>query len=105
MLIVGERIEMKKRVRVDVSIVESLKEFIDAEGIQIDLTPDEGSDLRVLVCDDPKESDLDTLYSGGWIACQAALSLAKKFEIPTRQVGLLLNHLDIKVKKCSLGCF
>jgi len=95
----------QKTVCVDVSIVGSLTKFIDAEGIQIDLTTDDGSDVKVLMCDDPKESDLDTLYSGGWIACRTALSLAKKLELPTSQLGLLLNHLDIKVKNCSLGCF
>ena len=96
---------MKIRVCVDGSLVESVAGFIEAEGIQIDLTMDDGSDVKVLMCDDRKESDMEILYSGGWISCRTALRLAKKLEIPTSQMGLLLNHLEIKVKNCSLGCF
>ena len=96
---------MKKRLCVDVSIIESLTKFIGTEGIEIDLTQDDGSDADVLVCDDRKESDLDTLYSGGWIKCRTALNMAKKLEIPRIQMGALLDHLKIKVRNCSLGCF
>jgi hypothetical protein len=96
---------MKKRLCVDVSIIESLTKFIETEGVEIDLTQDDGSDADVLVCDDRKESDLDTLYSGGWIKCRTALNMAKKLEIPRIQMGALLDHLKIKVRNCSLGCF
>jgi hypothetical protein len=96
---------MKKSVYADGSLFESLSEFVDAEGIQIELTQDDSSDVKVLMCDDPKECDLDTLYSGGWIACRTALALAKKLQIQTLQIGALLNHLKIKIKNCSLGCF
>ena len=96
---------MKKRLCVDVSIIESLTKFIETEGIEIDLTQDDDSDVNVLVCDDRKESDLDTLYSGGWIKCGTALNMAKKLEIPRIQMGELLDHLKIKVRNCSLGCF
>ena len=94
-----------KRLYADHILFESLRGFVIAESIQIELTKDDGSGVKVLLCDDRNESDLDTLYSGGWIACRTALSLAKKLEIPTNQMGALLNHLEIKVKNCSLGCF
>ena len=45
---------MKKRLCVDVSIIESLTKFIETEGIEIDLTQDDDSDVNVLVCDDRK---------------------------------------------------
>ena len=75
---------MKKRLCVDVSIIESLTKFIETEGVEIDLTQDDGSDADVLVCDDRKESDLDTLYSGGWIKCRTALNMARGVVAGTR---------------------
>lgn len=94
-----------KRLYADHTLFESLRGFVSAESIQIELKEGDGPGVKVLLCDDRKESDLDTLYSGGWIGCRTALSLAKKLEIPTNQLGALLNHLRIKVKNCSLGCF
>ena len=96
---------MKRRIYADDSLIESLGCIIEAKGIQIDLTKENDSDVRVFISGTRKESDLKTLYSGGWIACRTALSMAKKLEIPRVQMGLILNHLDIKVKNCSLGCF
>jgi hypothetical protein len=104
MLIVGEGTQVK-RLYADHTLFESLRGFVSAESIQIELTEGDGPGVKVLLWDDRKESDLDTLYSGGWIGCRTALSLAKKLEIPKNQLGALLNHLRIKVKNCSLGCF
>ena len=96
---------MKRKIYVDDSLFKSLAGFIESEGIQIDLTADNAACVRVLTCDGKNECNLDTLYSGGWIACRTALNLAEKLEIPTIQIGALLNHLKIKIKHCSLGCF
>jgi hypothetical protein len=96
---------MENRVYTDEALFESLSGFVAAEGIQIELTKDESANVKVLMCNAPKGSDLQTLYSGGWIGCGTALTLAGKLEVPTVQMGALLNHLKIKVKNCSLGCF
>ncbi|MHC4855541.1 MAG: hypothetical protein ACYS72_03965 [Planctomycetota bacterium] len=93
------------KVYADSALFESLSEFVDREGIQIELSQEDGSKVRILVSDDPKESGRETLYAGGWIACRTALAMAQKLELPTVQIGALLNHLNIKVKNCSLGCF
>ena len=96
---------MKKRISVDVSVSGLLEEFLKTEGIQIDMITNGSSDVAVLRCDDRKESSIDTLYSGGWIACEAARALAKKLEISIMQMGRILNYLDVKIRTCSLGCF
>lgn len=96
---------MKNKVYVDLALFESLSAFTAAEGIQIELTKGDDWDVKVLMQDDPRESDLQTLYFGGWIECGTALTLAGKLGIPRVQIGVLLNHLEIKVKQCSLGCF
>ena len=31
--------------------------------------------------------------------------LAEKMEIPLHKMGKLLDHLNVKVRRCSLGCF
>ena len=93
------------RVYADSTLFDSLSEFVGTEGIQVELTPKDDSDVRILASDDRKESDLETLYAGGWIVCSRALALAQKLRLSTIQVGALLNHLNIKVKNCSLGCF
>ena len=56
-------------------------------------------------CQDRKECGIGILYCGGWIACETARTLANKLEIPMTQMGSVLSYLDIKIRKCSLGCF
>ena len=41
----------------------------------------------------------------GRISCAVALKLARDLEIPPMEVGKAANELDIKITKCSLGCF
>jgi hypothetical protein len=96
---------MKKQICVDVSMAEQLREFLDAEGIKIEVVTDGHSNVAVVQCEDREESDLNTIYSGGWIACETARASAKRLGIPVRQMGKLLNHLDVKIRRCGLGCF
>lgn len=41
----------------------------------------------------------------GRIPCAVALKLAEELGVPTMEVGDAANELDIKIVKCSLGCF
>ena len=41
----------------------------------------------------------------GRISCAVALKLAQELGVPTIEVGNAANELDIKIVKCSLGCF
>ncbi|MEW6555042.1 MAG: hypothetical protein AB1384_12240 [Actinomycetota bacterium] len=41
----------------------------------------------------------------GRIACAVALKLAEELKVPTGEVGKAANALDVKIVKCSLGCF
>ena len=96
---------MKKRICVETSIKAQLQKFLDAEGIKIEVATDQNYDVAVVKCDDRKESNLDKIYSGGWIVCETARALAKKLEISISQMGQLLDELDVKIRSCSLGCF
>ena len=94
-----------KRIYVESSLAETLKQFIESESIALELTTGSDADICIQTSDECKECDLNTLYPGGWISCATALALAKKLDIQTRQVGAIMNHLEIKIKHCSLGCF
>jgi hypothetical protein len=41
----------------------------------------------------------------GRIACAAACRLAEELAISRKEMGELLNELNIKIKHCQLGCF
>ncbi len=96
---------MKKRMFVDFSMSGPLKDFLKSEGIQIEVLTEGNCDVAALRCDDRKESTVDTIYCGGWIACETARALAEKLDISIMQIGQVLDHLDIKIRKCPLGCF
>jgi hypothetical protein len=96
---------MKTRICIEVSIASQVQEFLNIEGIEIEVVTDGNCDVTVLRCKDRKKCDLNTIYSGGWIKCETARALAKKSAIPVRQMGKLLDYLDVKIRRCSLGCF
>jgi len=39
------------------------------------------------------------------VPCASALEIAKSLEIPAAEVGKTANTLNIRIKKCLLGCF
>ncbi|MCX5813019.1 MAG: hypothetical protein NT178_10805 [Proteobacteria bacterium] len=41
----------------------------------------------------------------GKIACKQALNIAEEENIPSKELGEMLNELKIKVFGCQLGCF
>ena len=96
---------MKKQIYAKNSIVQQLQELICNEKIDLEVVADAQCEIKVAKCDERKESNLETIYSGGWITCETARSLAKKMNIPLAQMGKLLNHLNVKIRHCSLGCF
>ena len=96
---------MKKRIYVESPLKDKIIEFINNDNIGMEIVNAQPCDIKIILCRERLESDLDTIYSGGWIACEIARNLAKKMELSLSQMGNLLNHLDVKIRKCSLGCF
>ena len=83
----------------------ALQVFLESEGIDLELVsaPDEAAvGARP---GDRKQGDLETIYAGGWIECPAAWALAQKLGISVQAMGSVLDHLDVKVRNCGLGCF
>ncbi len=96
---------MKTSVHVQTAAVEQLREFVEAEGIGIEPVTDPACDVTIAPGDKGRCSDLTTIYAGGSIACATAFELAAKLGISQTKMGKLLDHLDVKVRDCQLGCF
>ena len=96
---------MKKQIGVPDSMALPLREFLNEQGIDLEVIAGGRCDVNIHTCNERAESDIDTIYSAGRIRCETARGCAKKIGISIRQMGKLLNHLDVKIRECSLGCF
>ena len=87
------------------SLADKLDEFFRAEGIEWEPATDEGCLVKVVESQERQQSDLQTIYSGGWTLCATAMQMSERLGISLAQTGKLLNCLDVKVRQCQLGCF
>jgi len=51
------------------------------------------------------EEELKASLVDGKLPCAVAFNIARKLEIPPKQVGEAANKLNIKIASCQLGCF
>lgn len=86
-------------------MLEPVGNFLSAEGIRVDLVLTDDCTVRVTEADERRRCGLRQLHLGGFIACETARGMAVKLGIRTRQMGKLLDFLNIKVRSCGLGCF
>ena len=96
---------MTMKLRAVEGIREKLGSFVETERIALEIVDRGDAEVSVAEPRERLESNVDLLNSGGFIACTTARALAKKLTISNREMGKLLDHLDIKIKKCELGCF
>ena len=96
---------MTKRMAVPEDMIEGVAKFLSDEGIPLEAVPAGSQAALAVRRGERQQSDLHALAAGGWVACPAALVLAPRLGITTRQLGRLLDFLHVKVKACSLGCF
>jgi hypothetical protein len=82
----------------------ALTQFLKTNDLNIELT--DQPENAITVETKPKQpSTLTTLYAQGRISCQMAWTIAGDYDITVKQFGQLLEHLNIKITNCSLGCF
>ena len=86
-------------------LFDSLQSFLQTERIDLEVVSSDDCAVRVAQSDEPSQSDMNILQASGWIKCPTALALASKLGIRTQEMGRILNHLEIKVRDCGLGCF
>jgi hypothetical protein len=94
-----------QRICVREDLKSGLESFVTEHGLKLEVITSGGATLTVEKCSEPTECTATTLYSGGWISCAAALALSDKLEVESRQFGELMDHLDIKIRRCQLSCF
>ena len=96
---------MKATLGVPAEMLEAVVNFVSGAGIALPVVADDDCTVQVVKADERRRCGLRRLYVGGFIACETARGTAVKLGIRTRQMGKLLDFLDIKVRSCSLGCF
>ncbi|MFH1675391.1 MAG: hypothetical protein ABIC40_00095 [bacterium] len=88
------------------SAVEELANFFRDAGIAVEWAATaEGADAVIDWPDDRIVSDPGFLHAGGRIACPDAFAAASKMKIDRIVMGKLLDHLNIRIYSCQLGCF
>ena len=93
------------KIHIDDCLKDDVLEFFRAEGVAAEIVDGECCDIRIVACEDRLESDLETIYSGGRIACETARAVADKLQLPVDQMGRFLYRLNVKICRCALGCF
>jgi hypothetical protein len=48
---------------------------------------------------------LQMASENGHVQCAAAMGIAKTLGVPSREVGKVADHLNLKICKCQLSCF
>jgi hypothetical protein len=87
------------------SLQSRLKSFIENEHIELKFAIAEPADLTVCMATERLESTCRVFICGGWIDCEVARGAAERLGLPKRDLGRLLDFLDVKVRNCALGCF
>ncbi len=86
-------------------LVGRVSEFVRGRRLGIDVVRGGPCTVSVVETKGRRACTPRKLHVGGWIACPAARQVAARLRIPARQAGALLDLLDIKIRKCELGCF
>ena len=84
---------------------DKVSQFAKANDMNVKVVEGEPCDICIVSGGKKAESLADTLQAGGWIRCAAAWEMAKKHHISLLLLGALLDLLDIRVRRCCLGCF
>lgn len=97
---------MTTEIGVPAEMADDLGRFLSDASIDLAIVGDGSAAIRIVPPGPERlESDLETLYAGGWISCERARALAKRLDIKPGDVGRLLDRLDVKIRQCVLGCF
>ena len=96
---------MRAVLSVPESLAGAVRQVVADEDIPLDVVCEGQCAVRVEQGSERMECDLVTLHAGGWITCPVARATASKLQIGNRAMGRILNLLEIKVRRCDLGCF
>ncbi len=96
---------MPARLTVPETMVDSLSVYVAGEGLPLTVATHGDGDVQILKSDQRGASTARVLQAGGWIECSTALQMAETLGVSSHDFGKLLDHLEIKIRACQLGCF
>lgn len=96
---------MKMVIAVDGALLEKFSIFLDSEKIALEIVHPDIAGISIVSADGRLESGAEKIFAGGWVKCETARSLADKLGISRREMGKILDFLNVKVRECELGCF
>lgn len=96
---------MRATLGVPENMVATLRAFVETEGLPFHAVSTGDHAVRVVESEQGQPSTPTELRAGGSITCGLARDMAANLGVKSRDLGKLLDHLDIKVRACDLGCF
>jgi hypothetical protein len=84
----------------------ALEKFFKDAGVTIKWgTSRKNADVIIDWPEDKVVCEPDLLHAGGRITCANAFAIAGCMKIDRATMGNLMNHLNIRIASCQLGCF
>ncbi len=96
---------MKNEIGAEGALKNELAGFLRREQIPLEAVDADLAAVTVAAPGGRLESGYETIFAGGWVKCETARYLAEKLGISRREMGKVLNFLDVKIRDCELGCF
>ena len=85
---------------------ENLEKFFSDAGITLEwATSADGAAVSIDWPEGKEVCETGILHAGGRTTCPNAFVNASRLNIKRGLMGDLLNHLDIRITSCQLGCF
>lgn len=96
---------MKKEIGAEGALGRKLAEFFESESICLKVEDFGEAVVSVSAPGGRLESCGDSIFAGGWVKCETARHIAEKLGVTRKEMGKILNFLDVKICDCELGCF
>lgn len=96
---------MTARLRVPARRGPTVRAWATAAAVPLEIVTEGDGAVEIVEGAAGQQSSTSTLRAGGWIACATAFEAAARLGITPRQLGPLLDELDIRIRACQLGCF
>lgn len=96
---------MSATLSVPQTLADSVRALAADEALPLTVVTHDDADVRVVQSPQRRQSTVTVLEAGGWIACGTAMQVAQTLDLRPRQLGKLLDRLDVRIRACQLGCF
>jgi hypothetical protein len=96
---------LKTTISVPENMRADFEAFLADEKIELAVTGGAEGTAKIIAGESQHECSVSELYADGWIKCQVARDAADLLNIKYRDIGKILDRLDIKIRECGLGCF